>query len=178
MDKNRPMNAILLLIPVILIRYPVMRMISKDAFQRAQRADLSDRKSRLAANAYQTTLIPMFISLVFFTIHFDDLLNYIGLAFFIMGAVLYIKSIADYANPAVGGINRNGLYKFSRNPMYVAFFIHFVGIGLLAGSWLFLVLLLLFQISVHYLILAEERWCVEQFGEEYKRYMKEVRRYI
>lgn len=172
------MNAVFLLIPIILIRYPLMRRISRDAFKRAQHTDLRYKKGRFAATAYQTTLIPMFISLVFFKIHFDNLLNYISLTLFLFGAVLYVKSIADYAKPNTEGINKNGLYKLSRNPMYVVFFVHFLGIGLLVELWLFFVFLLLFQISVHYLILAEEQWCIQQFGEKYKQYMKEVRRYF
>jgi protein-S-isoprenylcysteine O-methyltransferase Ste14 len=37
---------------------------------------------------------------------------------------------------------------------------------------------LVFQISSHWIILSEERWCVKQFGDEYIDYMKRVRRYI
>lgn len=34
------------------------------------------------------------------------------------------------------------------------------------------------KISAHWIILAEERWCIKKFGEEYKNYMNKVRRYI
>jgi protein-S-isoprenylcysteine O-methyltransferase Ste14 len=54
----------------------------------------------------------------------------------------------------------------------------FLGITLIIEFWLYLVILLVFQISVHYLILSEERWCMETFGEEYKNYIQHVRRYI
>lgn len=45
----------------------------------------------------------------------------------------------------------------------------------------FLVLLavvMVFQVSAHWIILAEERWCMEKIGTAYGQYMKEVRRYI
>ncbi len=32
--------------------------------------------------------------------------------------------------------------------------------------------------AAHWIILAEERWCVESFGESYREYMGSVRRYI
>jgi protein-S-isoprenylcysteine O-methyltransferase Ste14 len=37
---------------------------------------------------------------------------------------------------------------------------------------------LVFQISAHWIILSEERWCVNKFGQEYINYMNKVRRYI
>ena len=37
---------------------------------------------------------------------------------------------------------------------------------------------LVIQLSVHRVILAEERMCVDEFGEDYKQYMQRVRRYI
>lgn len=49
---------------------------------------------------------------------------------------------------------------------------------LLTQSRILLGVVLIFQISAHWIILAEERWCIEKFGTVYKQYMKSVRRYI
>ena len=76
------------------------------------------------------------------------------------------------------GMNRNGIYKFSRNPMYVAYFICFAGMAVLTRSLVLLAVVMVFQVSAHWIILAEERWCMEKFGTAYGQYMKEVRRYI
>ena len=38
------------------------------------------------------------------TIQFNSVLHYMGLGLYILGTVLYIKSIVDYAKPAAGGI--------------------------------------------------------------------------
>lgn len=48
----------------------------------------------------------------------------------------------------------------------------------MSASWLLLVLLGLFQVSSHWIILSEERWCVREFGDEYTAYMGRVRRYL
>lgn len=172
------MNALALLIPIILIRYPLMRSINRDAYKRAQHAAVSGAKERFAVNAYQITLFALFGCLFLLKIQFDSIFNYIGFGLYILGAILYIKAIVDYSKPTETGINKFGFYDYSRNPMYVSFFIYFLGICLLVESWWYFVILILFQISVHYLILAEERWCIQSFGEEYKQYMQEVRRYF
>ncbi|WP_347877296.1 hypothetical protein [Halanaerobium saccharolyticum] len=62
--------------------------------------------------------------------------------------------------------------------MYLAFFLYFLGCSFLINSLFYFIILLIFQILVHYLILSEERWCIKEFGEEYKKYKKKVRRYI
>jgi len=84
----------------------------------------------------------------------------------------------NYSKPKINGINLNGLYRVSRNPMYIAYFIYFLGCVFLTQSWILLVLLICFQISAHWIILSEERWCIKKFGEEYIKYMNRVRRYI
>ena len=83
-----------------------------------------------------------------------------------------------FSAPDSGGMNRNGVYRFSRNPMYVAYFICFMGMALLVQSLVLAVMVVVFQVSAHWIILAEERWCLENFGAEYRRYMGEVRRYL
>lgn len=89
-----------------------------------------------------------------------------------------IVSVANYAKPAENGINLHGLYQISRNPMYVAYFIYFLGCVLLTQSLILFAILLIFQISAHWIILSEERWCIERFGQVYLNYMNKVRRYI
>ncbi len=62
--------------------------------------------------------------------------------------------------------------------MYVAYFVYFVGCALLTQSMVLLGTVIAFQVSAHWIILSEERWCLERFGEEYQRYSKKVRRYL
>lgn len=62
--------------------------------------------------------------------------------------------------------------------MYLSYFLCFLGCALLSRSLILLGVVLLFQVSAHWVILAEERWCREQFGDAYRAYQKEVRRYL
>lgn len=75
-------------------------------------------------------------------------------------------------------LKTNGIYRFSRNPMYFGF-------NLLTIASMFycinLVLLILGTYSIityHSLILREEKFLEERFRDEYFRYKKKVRRYI
>ena len=101
-----------------------------------------------------------------------------GLGVYLAGLGLLAAAVASFAAPAENGINKNGLYRVSRNPMYVAYFIFFLGCALLLQSPVLLGVVLLFQVSAHWIIRSEERWCLQTFSGEYQAYMKQVRRYL
>lgn len=135
-------------------------------------------KEKVAFWIYQITTALILFLLLLLKIRTDSLWFYIGLIIYISGIVLYAVSIVNYANPQMNGINVNGLFRISRNPMYIAYFFCLLGCVLLTHSLTLFVLLIVFQISSHWIILSEERWCIKKFGEEYIKYMNRVRRYF
>ena len=172
------MNAALLLIPVILLRYGLLGLLSKEALNRAVFLPPLVGRKRAALWLYLISNIAMFVYLFFLQIRLEPAWFYIGLILYGLGIVSYAISIVNYARPNVNGVNLKGLYRVSRNPMYVAWFIYFMGCVLLTRSFILFAILLVFQISSHWIILSEESWCLKQFGEEYGKYMRKVRRYI
>ncbi len=172
------MNAILAVIPIILIRYGLLSVLSKEGLKRAAFFAPLFGKEKVAFWIYQITTVLILLFLFLLKIRTDSVWFYIGLIIYILGIVLYTVSIINYANSIKNGLNVNGLYRISRNPMYIAFFIYFFGCVLLTQSWILLGLLIILQISVHWIILSEEKWCTKKFGEEYINYKKSVRRYF
>lgn len=77
------------------------------------------------------------------------------------------------------GIVTGGVYRFTRNPMYLAMTLAYIAVAIATnsvGTFLFLVPLL---IAVTYGVIArEERYLEAKFGEEYRRYKNSVRRWI
>ena len=73
----------------------------------------------------------------------------------------------------------DGPFRFSRNPMYVGVVVSLVGLALWIGTWPFYLavpLTCLILNVVH--IPREERLLREMFGERYRAYSKEVRRWL
>lgn len=87
-------------------------------------------------------------------------------------------AVVSFGRPSRAPFREDGLYRFSRNPMYVSYFVYFAGCVLPDPLPAPAALVLLFQLSEHWIILAEERWCREQFGAPYEAYRKRVRRYL
>ncbi len=172
------MNGFLLLIPLIVIRFGLLRMLSKTALKRAAFFAPVEGIEKIAYFFYQIANILIFIYPFFLKISIVPYWFYIGLVIYVLGVFLCIAAVFNFAKPAENGILLKGIYRISRNPMYVAYFVYFLGCVLLTQSWILLAVLIVFQVSSHWIILSEERWCINNFGEEYKNYMKKVRRYI
>jgi len=173
------MNGLLLLIPFLLIRFGLLSIINKDAIKRAAYFPPMYGNEILAYWIYQISNIAIFVFLFFLTVIVElSWLFYIGIIVYILGLILCAISVISFAIPSNEGFNYNGIYHCSRNPMYVSYFMYFVGCALLTQSLVLCGIVVIFQITSHWIILFEERWCIEKFGKEYKQYMKRVRRYI
>lgn len=173
------MNGILLLVPFLLIRFALLSAINKKAISRAAYFAPVRGKEKIAYYIYQISNAGIFVYLLFLAVKADFSWKfYTGLAFYLLGFCLCTITIVNFSSPDDRGLNTNGIYKFSRNPMYVAYFIWFLSMAMLTQSLILFGLVCVFQISAHWIILAEERWCLEEFGVVYKQYMKRVRRYI
>ena len=73
----------------------------------------------------------------------------------------------------------SGLYRFSRNPIYVGDLLILVGWAVYLANIFSLALIIVFVTYMnHFQIKPEERALSARFGDEYKAYMGRVRRWI
>jgi protein-S-isoprenylcysteine O-methyltransferase Ste14 len=72
----------------------------------------------------------------------------------------------------------SGVFAWSRNPIYVGFFLVLVGQFLVFPNWVPLVYLVAGIWLVHRQVLREEGFMRRQYGEEYAEYCRRVRRYV
>ncbi|SJZ98953.1 methyltransferase family protein [Anaerorhabdus furcosa] len=173
------MNGFWLLVPFLLIRFVYLSKLNKHAIKRAAHFPNMQGYEVIAYYIYQFSTIGLCLYLIFLKIdNYTSWLFFSGVIIYCLGLILCTLTIHDFAKPSSTGINRNGIYRYSRNPMYVSYFFIFVGCALLTESILLLIIVLIFQISSHWIILSEEKWCKDQFKEEYIQYMKSVKRYF
>lgn len=172
------MNAIVLILPPLLIRYGLLFVLNKTALERAAFFPPRMGVEKTAYWIYQLSTLLIVLSLCFLHVRTGSWWFRIGIVAYIAGLLIFAWATASFAFPSGSGFNRKGLYRISRNPMYVGYFVCFLGCVLLTRSIQLLALVLVFQVSSHWIILSEERWCREVLGEEYTQYMREVRRYL
>ena len=111
----------------------------------------------------------------------------IGVMLSTAGLALFVAAIREFdgaGTPVPGSrsttaIVRTGPYRFSRNPIYVAFALIHLGVAASFGSWW---LLVTWAVSISVIAVAvvprEERYLDARFGSTYGAYKSSVRRWL
>jgi len=172
------LTGLILISPILLIRFLLTSFLGKEALKRAAFFPPTEGFERIAYLINILTTFALLILPFFLRIRSQGFLLISGTCLLITALIFYIVSIIQFARPDSSGLRVSGLYRISRNPMYVGFFLYFLACCILTGSWLLFIVLVIFQVSVHFLIISEERWCKTQFGQPYIDYFGKVRRYI
>lgn len=111
-----------------------------------------------------------------------------GLIVFASGGIITLSCIFRFASEGKGTLSPadptrrlviHGLYRYSRNPMYVGVFLMLLGDGLLLqrrGVWIYAVIT--FVVINVFVVGFEEPRLRRDFGEEYNQYCRKVRRWL
>jgi protein-S-isoprenylcysteine O-methyltransferase Ste14 len=76
-------------------------------------------------------------------------------------------------------IVRTGPYRFSRNPIYLAFILFVLGLSVwLNNLWLLVTLVPAFGLMAAVVIPREERFLERNFNDQYSSYKAQVRRWL
>lgn len=104
-------------------------------------------------------------------------------AFIAVAGVIAFRQAKTTANPmnpdASSSLVINGIYRLTRNPMYLGFLLALAGWGVWLANlpalfWLVIYILYINQFQ----IIPEERILEEKFGDEFSAYRKQVRRWF
>ena len=114
--------------------------------------------------------------------------QYVGMIIFFTGLVIMFHCITRFAVEGRGTLAPadptkklviKGLYKFSRNPMYVGVLLILTGEAILFNSGnLWTYSLFIFLAFYLFVLLIEEPRLGKDFGEDYRKYCKAVRRWL
>ena len=114
-----------------------------------------------------------------------DVLKRISLGFWIIGFILLFagrfglgSSFRIGAPKEHTDLKTDGLFRFSRNPMYLGVYATLVGVMLYTLNPLVLLIGVFIAVVHHKIILAEEANLRTVFGKEYADYCGQVRRYL
>jgi protein-S-isoprenylcysteine O-methyltransferase Ste14 len=111
---------------------------------------------------------------------FGSLLYFVGVCFIFPAMFEFVKSKNTIitAKPATS-LQTNGIYSYSRNPMYVGLLLIYLGLSLQFGNWWTLILTPFLVAFITYRVIRpEEKYLTRAFGDAYTNYQKKVRRWI
>lgn len=113
--------------------------------------------------------------------------NLLGIVFLLLGVGLNLLADNRFKHFEVNvkpyeysyKLVTNGVFKFSRNPMYLGMSQILLGESILCGSLSPFIITTVFILLIYFVFIRiEERMLLEKFGDEYIRYKKNVRRWI
>jgi protein-S-isoprenylcysteine O-methyltransferase Ste14 len=123
-----------------------------------------------AAALYVRSLDPAFFSMAdvvprWFQVGLGGLLLAFGLPMFVWSLLILNRGFPE------GRLFTGGPYGWCRHPIYGCWVVFNVpGIVLLVGTWVGLLVPVLMYVTLRVLVLKEERWLLDTFGDEYKAY--------
>ncbi len=124
----------------------------------------------------------VFYSAILYTIFIPLSLNkyllYSGLIIYIVGINTLIISIYQFAISAPNKIVNTGLYALSRHPVYLSFYLLFLGICISTSSFVLLILWIIHILLQHQIIKKEEADLHRFYGKSYENYCRQTKRYI
>jgi protein-S-isoprenylcysteine O-methyltransferase Ste14 len=170
-------NVWLLMLPLFLIP-AIMSSIKKGLFKKTEStANLSRREKRVFVVS-KVVLVLTFLCSIFLPLRSGTLWFYIGLPISLLGIAMYIIVSVNIANTPVDRPVTEGLYRYSRHPMYIASIPALVGAGIASASWLLLLLSILFAVTHLMNGIYEERLCLVAYGSVYQEYLDRTPRWI
>jgi len=136
------------------------------------------RTKRITLYSSKIIYIPAFIYSIFLPLRLGEVWFYVGLPITLIGFIAGIIVILNWAASPRGEPVTNGLYRYSRHPMYVTGFVFLLGVSIATASWVFLLFTILLIAASFYFAPLEERSCLEKYGDAYREYMNRTPRYI
>jgi protein-S-isoprenylcysteine O-methyltransferase Ste14 len=115
------------------------------------------------------------------------LVRWLGAVIFLAGlgvglvGLMGLRAVGTTFDPTgpADALATQGLYARSRNPLYLSALIAFFGLGLaLRSTWLFIAVPAVAVALIKLAIEPEEAYLERRFGEPYRRYKAQARRWI
>ncbi len=172
-------NAWIFILPVLLLTLIGNRLIKKRKMGSLSEAvaDLSKMEKNLVTYLgipiFGAYLYSIFLPLKLGTIWF-----YIGIAIYMVGFSFQIIAWQNLATASVDKPVMKGVYRFSRNPMYIGDFLTFISIAVASLSWIFLLVAIISIIVNNIWVISEERECLAKYGTQYREYLDKIPRWI
>ena len=136
------------------------------------------RKDKILSQILVVTMFGSYFYSIFVPIKLGTTWFYIGLLVYILGVVLVTISMINFATTPLDKPVTKGVYRFSRNPMFIGFFLVYFGIAIACISWVYLLITVLFIVIVYYMSPLEEAITLGHYGKAYKEYMKRTPKWI
>ncbi|MFA9402572.1 MAG: isoprenylcysteine carboxylmethyltransferase family protein [Anaerolineales bacterium] len=168
---------------VLLVFFYIVFGILLLSFPKSVVARLYDRsawsKRQKTLSALGKLFIFSWFALVILTpLNIGHVVFVLGGAIYFLGLFGFVLSLLSFKDTPLDQPVTKGLYRISRNPQQVSILLLYFGISIAIGSWVAVILITIGAFMSHIRVIAEERSCLQQYGDSYRQYLEQVPRYF
>jgi protein-S-isoprenylcysteine O-methyltransferase Ste14 len=167
-----------LFIPYLFVIIMLVGKLKQGESPGSSELDGMTRVEKRTFNSSMLVFLAILIYSVFLPLKTGTPWFYTGLPLAVIGLAALTIAMLNFAATTWQKPVTTGLYRYSRHPTYVALLVFLLGVGIASASWLFLLLSLIFTILNAFRATNEERYCLEKYGDVYRRYMERTPRWL
>ena len=138
----------------------------------------SKTKEKILSNLLIIVMFGSFIYSVFMPLKLGTIWASIGLIVYLIGLILIVITMINFARTSLDKPVTTGVYRYSRNPMFIGWFLIYFGIAFACISWIYVLINLLFIVVVNYSSPLEEAVTLKHYGKTYKEYIEKTPKWI
>jgi protein-S-isoprenylcysteine O-methyltransferase Ste14 len=113
-------------------------------------------------------------------------LKYAGVGICYAGLIIFLWALISFGKAWRIGIDEQnadelitgGIFRYSRNPIFLFMDAYFVGVALIYPNIVLVVVALGMIAGIHLQIVREEKFLERKFGDRYRAYKRQTRRYV
>jgi protein-S-isoprenylcysteine O-methyltransferase Ste14 len=170
-------NAWILTIPILIVSFSDMGVTASRESGKAGDFQLT-RKENKTARAVFLPMVVSWVYTVFLPLQLGTIWLYSGLIVCVFGMIFTSTAITNFATSPKEKVITKGLYRFTRNPVYVGMILMQIGLGIACASWLYLLLIVVLIVLLNANLSGEERYCLYRYGDDYLKYKSKTPRWI
>ena len=169
---------ILMVCSLILVIFLFMPLVTRGQKEGTAFTAYFSKMQKNAFSSHQLIFFILFIYSIFVPLKLGTVWFYVGLPVFLLGLIPYAMLTVNFVTTPLDKPVTGGIYRYSRHPMYVTGFLMLLGGGIASASWIFLLLFVIDIILSTLFIEAEERYCLDKYGDAYREYMNRTPRWL
>jgi protein-S-isoprenylcysteine O-methyltransferase Ste14 len=169
-------NAWIFILPMIIISILGSKILGKRG---AEEVSSLTKRVKTANSLYSLILVLLYAYSIFLPLELNTVWFYAGVLIYLLGVLVVILSLLSFHTTPADKLVTKGVYRISRNPGYVGDFLVNTSVGIACLSWVFLLVAIAFFLLLrYYVVVVEEPFLIEKYGDTYKEYMNRTPRWI
>ena len=169
-------NAWIFILPIIIISIFGSRILGKREHEEGSSVT---KKAKTAGNLYFPIMLLSYAYSIFLPLKLDTIWFVVGLLIYLPVMFFLVIGLLNLATTPVNELVTRGVYGISRHPLYFGEVLVSISIGIACLSWVFLLVAIVnFLLLRYYVLVVEEPFLIEKYGDTYKEYMNRTPRWI